>query len=212
MLKKKRKAGAFLGGALLAATVCGAWTAFAQAAQFQTLNEKEAAAKSRWLGAKFDGFDPAATVAAPKVGLEVVKNHDPVLIDKRFDKKLKIADKTFDKGLYCHAPSELIVRLPKKAKRLTAVVGIDTNAPETASGGGSVKFAVKSNDVNLYESDLMTGGKEGAAVDVALGGTREFALLIDPQGGIACDQSNWADAKIEYEDGEVVYLSDLELF
>ena len=113
MLTIKRKAGAFLFGAALATVVCGAWTASAQAAKFQTLNEKEATAKARWLGAKFDGVDPTASVAAPKVGIEVVKNHDPVLVDKRFDKKLKIADKTFDKGLYCHAPSELIVRLPK---------------------------------------------------------------------------------------------------
>ncbi len=210
MLRKKSKTGAFLYGALLTAVVCGAWTATAQAEKFQTLNEKEAAAKARWLGAKFDGID-TTTVATPKLGVEVLKNHDPVLVDKRYDKTLKIADKTFNKGLYCHAPSELIVRLPKKAKRFTAVVGIDTNAPETANGGGSVKFAVKSNDVGLYESELMTGGKAGAPVDVALNGAQEFALLIDPQGNISCDQSDWADAKVEYEDGEVVYLSDLEL-
>ncbi|MBQ2848977.1 MAG: NPCBM/NEW2 domain-containing protein, partial [Thermoguttaceae bacterium] len=208
----RRRAGALLLGAVVATTtVCGVWANAAQASNFQTLNEKEAAAKARWLGAKFDGVDPTTSVAAPKVGIEVVKNHDPVLVDSRFDKKLKIGDKAFDKGLYCHAPSELIVRLSKKAKRFTAVVGIDTNAPETKAGGGSVKFAVKSNDVGLYESGLMTGGKAGASVDVALDGAQEFALLIDPQGNISCDQSDWADAKIEYEDGEVVYLSDLAL-
>ncbi|MCF0234512.1 MAG: NPCBM/NEW2 domain-containing protein, partial [Thermoguttaceae bacterium] len=185
--------------------------AVCSASAFETLNLKERAAKARWIAAKFDGV--AEQIAPEKSGIEVIRNNDLVLVDRRFENKLRIAKTTFDKGLYCHANSELVVLLSKPAARFSAVVGIDTNAESTAGGAGSVHFVVKRGDSTLWRSELLRGAEEGVGVDVALSGAKKFSLVIDDGGdGISCDQADWADAKITYEDGEVAYLSNLELF
>lgn len=177
---------------------------------FDIKNDKEADLKERWIAAKFDG--KASEIVRPESCLEVIQNHDPVFLDNRAGKKLQIAGQQYDRGLYCHAPSHINVFLPKPAKRFLGVVGIDTNASETKAGGGSVRFHLQSSGQELYGSGIMRGGEKGIDVDVNLGGAKEFSLIIDDSGdGIACDQSDWADARVELEDGKVLFLSDLEL-
>lgn len=177
---------------------------------FENRNQKETDLKNRWIAAKFDG--QVQEVKRPQFCLEVIENNDPVFLDNRGGNKLQIAGKEFDRGLYCHAPSHINVFLPKPAKRFLGVVGIDTNASSTKGGSGSVRFHLLANDQELFATDVMRGAQEGASVDVALNGAKEFALKIDDGGdGISCDQSDWADAKVEFEDGEIAYLSDLEL-
>lgn len=203
---KRRKSLAL--GAVLTAFVCAA--SFSTVASGIEPNAQELTTKARWIAAKFDGV--AEKIAAPSTGIEVVRNNDPVLLDGRFGNKLRVAKTTFDRGLYCHATSELIVTLDKPAAKFQAVAGVDTNAESTAGGSGSVRFHVKSNDQTLWQSDVMRGAQEGVPVDVALDGAKRFVLFIDDGGdGISCDQANWADAKVVYEDGETVYLSDLAL-
>ena len=47
---------------------------------------------------------------------------------------------------------------------------------------------------------------------VELAGAREFELLVDDGGdGIACDQADWAEAKVTLKDGSDLWLSDLPL-
>ena len=93
---------------------------------FDCLSPQERDMKTRWISAKFDG--QAKEVARPESCLEVIENHDPVFLDNRGGRKLQIAGKQYDRGLYCHAPSRINVFLPSPAKRFIGVVGIDTNA------------------------------------------------------------------------------------
>ena len=175
-----------------------------------SMNQQEKTAKARWMDAKFDGV--ATEIIKPETCLEVVENHDPVFLDNRGGSKLQIAGKQFDRGLYCHAPSRVNVFLPKPAKRFLSVVGIDTNAGETRGGGGSVRFHVVANKREVFVSDTLRGNQPGAEVDVDLNGASEFTISIDDGGdGIACDQSDWADARVELEDGSIFYLSDLAI-
>ncbi|MBR4751352.1 MAG: NPCBM/NEW2 domain-containing protein [Thermoguttaceae bacterium] len=177
---------------------------------FETKNDKEAALKSRWIAAKFDGT--AEEIVRPKSCLEVIQNNDPVFLDNRGGKKLQIAGQQYDRGLYCHAPSHINVFLPKPAKRFLGVVGIDTNAAQTSGGSGSVRFHLNVNGVEAFKTNVMRGAEKGIVADVDLGGASDFSLLIDDGGdGISCDQSDWADARVELEDGEILFLSDLEL-
>lgn len=177
---------------------------------FETQNFQEANLKNRWIAAKFDG--KAEKAVRPQHCLEVIQNNDPVFLDNRSGNKLQIAGKKFDRGLYCHAPSHVNVFLPKPAKRFLGIVGIDTNADSTKNGSGSVRFHISANEKELFTSEVLRGAQEGALVDVPLEGVSEFALKIDDGGdGISCDQSDWADARVEFEDGEILYLSDLEL-
>ena len=98
------------------------------------------------------------------------------------------------------------------AKRFIGVVGIDTNADSTRSGAGSVRFHVGVGDRELFATDILHGSEKGVETDVDLGGTKDFTLVIDDGGdGISCDQSDWADARVELEDGSILYLSDLAL-
>ncbi len=177
---------------------------------FETANQRETSLKNRWIAAKFDG--QVEKVVAPEVCLEVVQNNDPVFIDHRGANKLRIADKRFERGLYCHAPSHINVFLPKPAKRFLSTIGIDCNADGTRAGAGSVRFHVTSKSGELFGSDVMRGGQEGVEIEAPLKGARQFSLLIDDGGdGISCDQSDWAEARVELEDGSILSLSDLPL-
>ncbi|MDO5309543.1 MAG: alpha-galactosidase [Planctomycetia bacterium] len=178
---------------------------------FETLNKSEQVLKSRWISAKFDGV-ASEPIQTPDACLEVVQNHDPVFLDNRGGKKLQIGGKLFDRGLYCHAPSHINVFLPQGAKRFMSTVGVDTNADQTRGGNGSVRFHVQKNNQDLIATEVLHGNEAGVDVNVELGGATTFSLLIDDGGdGISCDQSDWAEARVELEDGTILILSDLEL-
>ena len=56
----------------------------------------------------------------------------------------------------------------------------------------------------------MRGGMAGVPITVDLDGVTELALQVSDAGdGIACDQSDWADAKVTLADGREVWLGDL---
>ena len=55
-------------------------------------------------------------------------NHDPLLRNTRGGgRPLTIGKTSYARGLYCHAVSQVLVRLPGPGKMFTAVVGVDTN-------------------------------------------------------------------------------------
>ncbi|MBQ9813202.1 MAG: alpha-galactosidase [Thermoguttaceae bacterium] len=193
-------AGAFV----VAAGVCR----FAVA--FDTKNSREADLKDRWIAAKFDGkVEPSVR---PDACLEVVRNYVPVFPDNRAGARLRIGERRYDRGLFCHAPSHINVYLPKPGKRFLAEIGVDTNAPETVQGNGTIRFSITSDGTELFRSDVLRGAEPGVPIDVALEGATSFSTIVDDAGdGISCDQADWADARVELEDGEVLYLSDLPI-
>ncbi len=144
-------------------------------------------------------------------GLEVVANHDPVIQNGRGTNHMKIGDREFSRGLYCHAISKINVRLPGPGRAFTAVVGLDHNE-DTARGRGSVVFSVRVRDKIVFQSDVMRFGTPAREVNVDLAGEALFTLEIGDAGdGIGWDQSDWADAKVTLADGRELWLSDLPL-
>ena len=124
---------------------------------------------------------------------------------------MKIVDKQYTRGLYCHAVSKVVVRLPGPGKSFSAIVGVDSNE-QTSGGRGSVVFAVKVNGKEAFRSPLMREGMAGVPVNVPLDGASEFTLEVGDGGdGISCDQSDWADAKVVLADGRELWLGDLPL-
>ena len=93
----------------------------------------------RWTAAKFAGVADGGPTAAR---ITVVENHDPVQPNTRAGRPLSIAGAQYTRGLYCHAESRLIVRLPGPARRFAAVAGVDSN-DQTSGGRGSVVFSVR---------------------------------------------------------------------
>lgn len=182
-----------------------AWCAAAGATGVTPAEMDEA---GRWVAAKFKGV---VLAEAPAAGLEVLANNDPVQPNARGGRPLRIVDKEYRRGLYCHATSRVVVRLPGPGKLFTAVAGVDSN-DQTSGGRGSVDFSVRVADKEAFRSGLMREGMAGAAVEVDLKGEREFTLEIGDGGdGITCDQADWADARVVLTDGKEVWLGDLPI-
>lgn len=157
----------------------------------------------------------AAVFAAGAEGLPtephllVLANNDPVQQNARGGRPLNIAGARFRNGLYCHAQSEVVVRLGGPATAFRAVVGVDSNE-QTSGGRGSVVFAVRAGGEDLYRSPVMREGMAGLPVEVALNGLSEFTLEVGDAGdGISCDQADWAEASVEMADGRVLGLGNL---
>lgn len=167
--------------------------------------EVEQAEAHGWAAAKFEGM--LLTTEPLREGIEVLGNHGPVQPNARGGEPLLIGSERFARGLYCHAPSRLVVHLPKPARSFEAVAGIDARA-----GGGSVFFLLKAAEKELWNSGIVKGGANGLPVSVPLGGMTELTLEVTDGGdGISCDQANWADARVILEDGTVLWLGDMPL-
>lgn len=167
----------------------------------------ELAEARQWTQAKITGVQPTAETPC----LEVLKNHDPVQKNARFGKALKIGDASYTHGLYCHADSQIIVRLPGAGNKFSAVIGVDHNE-NTSGGTGSVVFSISSDEKELYRSSVLYGAQPGIPLDIDLAGATTFTLAIDDGGdGISCDQADWAEARVTLQDGRELWLADLAM-
>ncbi|MGA7702155.1 MAG: alpha-galactosidase [Thermoguttaceae bacterium] len=166
----------------------------------------EMAEAGRFVAAKF----LAPELATPqKPGLIVAVNNAPIERNSRYNKPLKIVDREFTHGITAHATSKIVVRLPGPGKKFLCQIGLDNN-PQTASGNGTVVFSVNIAGHNVFRSDVMKVNMAAKPVEIDLGGATEFALEVGDAGdGIAWDQADWADARVELADGKTVSLGDL---
>jgi alpha-galactosidase len=182
-------------------------------------NHQEFKARQEWLKERLlncklvpSTARPAAVVPSrPEPGLDVYANNDRVTQNGRGDHPMKIVDKEYARGLYCHAVSQVAVHLPGPGKRFTAVVGLDHN-DDMAQGKGSVVFTIKVKDKVAFRSEVMRYGTPARQVNVDLAGTEDFMLEIGDAGdGIGWDQSDWCDAKATLADGREYWLGDMPL-
>jgi alpha-galactosidase len=163
----------------------------------------------RWAAAKFEGVTPEQKPL--DVGLQVLANLNAVQMNLRNGKPLRIVDRQYTRGLYCHAMSKVVVRLPSPGKTFTAIVGVDSN-DQTRPGRGSIVFSVAVGDKKAYQSPIMREAMPGVPVQVELGGAKKFVLEVRDGGdGIGCDQADWADAKVTLADGKEVWLGDMNI-
>jgi hypothetical protein len=143
-------------------------------------------------------------------GLDVLANNGPVLPNTRGGTPLKIGTKEFVRGLFCHAVSKVVVRLPNHGKTFSAIVGVDANNDPGVKG--SVVFSVSVAGKAVFKSEVLKGKMEGVPVNVALGDAGEFVLEAGDAGdGINWDWAVWADAKVTLADGKEIWLADLPL-
>jgi len=182
--------------------------AICQGAYGVSVSPDEMAELGRWVAAKVKGLPDSAP---PKVGLTVLANNDPVQKNARAGKPMRIVDRPYTRGLYCHAVSKVVVRLPGPGKTFTAICGVDTN-DQTSGGRGSVVFSVSVGGTEAFKTGVMREGMPGVPVRVDLNGATEFLLEVGDAGdGIGCDQSDWADAVATLVDGREVWLGDLPI-
>jgi len=160
----------------------------------------------RFVAAALEGTNPKMAV---RPGLEVVANYDAIQKKSRFGKPLRLAGRDYSRGIFCHAPSKIVVRLPGPGKTFHCEVGLDSNE-QTSGGRGSVVFSVVLGVKEGMRSAVLREGMPPVEVNVDLGGTTEFLLQVGDAGdGFACDQADWADARITLADGRTVWLDEL---
>ena len=181
---------------------------FLQAANAVVVSTNELNEVRAWTAAKLLGRPHQPPTEA---GLLVLANHDPVQKNSRAGKPLRLASAEYSRGLYCHANSRILVRLPAPGRTFQALIGIDSNE-QTSGGRGSVEFSVQLSGSEKFRSGILREGMAAQPVSIDLGGATEFQLQIDATpDGIACDQSDWAEAKVILNDGRELSLADLPL-
>jgi alpha-galactosidase len=167
---------------------------------------EEMAQLRHWAAARFDA---TAKAPEPLAGITVVANNDPVQRNGRNGRAMNLAGTEYRRGLYCHADSKVVVQLPGPAKEFSALVGVDSNE-NTRSGNGSVRFIVQVEGKEQFRSEIQRENSPPVKVNIPLKGATQLTLLVDNSGdGIACDQADWADAKVTLDDGRDVWLGDL---
>lgn len=161
-----------------------------------------------WSAAKFEATNLTSRV---EPALVVLANHGVVQKNARGGRPMRLGDREFARGLYCHAPSKIIVCLPGPGASFSALAGVDSNE-QTSGGRGSVDFSVNVGGVERFRSGVMRESTPAKPVSVDLSGAAEFVLQIEETpDGIACDQADWAEAKVTLNDGRELWLAELPL-
>ncbi|HSY10405.1 MAG TPA: NPCBM/NEW2 domain-containing protein, partial [Candidatus Dormibacteraeota bacterium] len=111
---------------------------------------------------------------------------------------ISINGEKFIHGVGTHATSKFRVDIDGNAKRFTAQVGVD----DSAGNQGSVEFILSGDGKILWRSGVIKGGDAAKPVDVNLTGIKILVLRVTDGGdGESNDHADWADAKIEMNDG-----------
>jgi alpha-galactosidase len=168
----------------------------------------EMTAAHNWVDAKFG----SAAAPAWTGSLALFTHFDVVWQNCRVDRPLTLGTREYRRGLFTHAPADIVVKLPAPGSTFTAEVGVDAN-DQTRGGRGSVVFSVAGPHIAAaFKSPVLREGMAPVPVSVDLGGAKQFHLLVGDGGdGNACDQANWVDAKVVLVDGRVIWLGDLPI-
>ena len=106
--------------------------------------------------------------------------------------RMSIAGQAYDHGVGTHADSLMHIELDGKARKFTAMVGVD----DRTEGRGTITFRVYGDGKKLFDSGLMKGGDRAKKVDVPLEGVRHLMLVVGSCGdSVGYDNANWAEAE-----------------
>ncbi len=121
---------------------------------------------------------------------------------------LTIGGESFLSGLGTHANSVLNIKLNRKAKSFSAMVGVDS---EVGNNPASVEFKVFGDGQLLAESGIMRSGNKAKKIHVELEGINLLKLIVNDAGdGINYDHANWANAEIVMISGKPTSFEEPE--
>ena len=105
-------------------------------------------------------------------------------------KPLRIAGETYAHGIGTHANSLFILKLDRRARRFQAKVGVD----DGAEGSGNVRFSIRGDGRELWNSAVRKKGQAAVAVDLNVSSVAYLSLLVDDGGdGKGGDHANWIE-------------------
>jgi alpha-galactosidase len=109
-------------------------------------------------------------------------------------------------GLVTHAGSEIRVRLPAEAKRLTGWCGLN-DTQESQGYLVTQVFSVEVDGREVWSSGERRTIDAPARVDVNLPGCREFTLRVKGRN-ISCTQPAWGDLRATLTNGKTARIGD----
>ncbi|EGD48130.1 Glycosyl hydrolase family 98 putative carbohydrate binding module [Ruminiclostridium papyrosolvens DSM 2782] len=120
---------------------------------------------------------------------------NPIRMDQSFNaNSIRLNGNTYAKGIGTHANSTIVYDLKQNFNTFTAYVGVDN---EVGSGNGSVKFIVKVDGVQKYQSPTLTASSTAQKVMVDITGAGKLELIADTaDGSTSNDHADWAEAKV----------------
>ena len=160
-----------------------------------------------WIGNAFLSKD----VHGSKPGLEVRRqDHGSFKLNRSaVDAPLQIGNQKYSHGLGTHSVSEIVVCLPSPAKKFSAQIGIN-NDNNANVNKGSVVFVVEAGGKEIFRSGICRGGEAPVPVSLDIPLLSTFILrVLDAGDGPAFDQSDWAEAKVQLENGKELLLDEL---
>lgn len=142
-------------------------------------------------------YKAQSTVWLDKLDLSVTtQGHGKPGINTSVDgKPLTIAGEVFKRGFGTHAESSLLIKLNGKAKKFSALVGIDD---EIKAQSPAVEFEIYGDNKKLWSSGTMHLGDKAKPVSVDLKGVNRLELVVTDGGnGPYYDHADWVEAKFE---------------
>ena len=104
-----------------------------------------------------------------------------------------------------HAESEIIVRLPVGARRLTGLCGVN-DSPDTRQFAKPLVFSVEVDGREIWRSGPQDAAAAPARVDARLAGCRQFTLKV--KGPIALAHADWVNLKATLANGKIAEICE----
>jgi len=122
---------------------------------------------------------------------------------------LCIGGRVFRSGLGTHADSEIVLKLSSPGRRLCALAGMDHNIDSLkfSSRKERMVFSVEVEGRELFASEPLGLASAPREIRAELNGAKEVRLKVrEINGDIGYAHADWADIRIELENGTVVPL------
>jgi len=152
---------------------------------------------------KLTGTDPAATngplalqswvwsaVQSGAVAVKVFPAGSPLPTGASATGAVVVHGASYEDGMTLHAPAQIVYRLNGKCTTFQSDIGLDA----AANGAGTVDYQVWADDVELYDSGLVTSSTATKTVRVGVAGRNTLRLVItDGATGVTNDVADWAN-------------------
>ena len=116
---------------------------------------------------------------------------------------LYLAGRKYASGLGTHADSEILVRLPVGARRLTGLCGVN-DSWETRHFAKTLVFSVEVDGKEVWRSGPQDAATAPARVDAVLAGRKQFTLKVE--GPLQFAHADWVDLRVTLLNGKSVEI------
>ncbi len=152
---------------------------------------------------KFTGTDPVATngslalqrwiwsaVQSGKVAVKVFPTGSSLPTGASAAGAIVVHGSSYIDGMTLNAPAQLVYRLNGNCSTFQSDIGLDA----AAQGGGTVDYQVWADNIELYDSGLVTSSTPIKTVKVSVAGRKTLRLVVtDGQTGVTNDVADWAN-------------------